>query len=176
MPARTWANGIFYLLPTGCRWKALPRVSAPAPRPICAFRSGPLPGCSFGYGRRGWSRPCTSLASPPTSDPKQKRPKPGSPAGGTDSTGLQVQRSRTCPSLAEVKRPRPAPASKPGVGLWNGLTVGWSSAHFGPLGQVSGLHPLSFACALIALRTARSGVCLYDQSNRAVSSTALLHL
>ena len=34
---------------------------------------------------------------------------------------------------------------------------------------------LHSACALIALRTARSGVCLYDQRNRAVSSTALLH-
>ena len=56
VPDRTCANGIFYVLRTGCQWKALVRRAfAPAPGPICAFRNGWPLECSGGYGRRGWN-------------------------------------------------------------------------------------------------------------------------
>ena len=56
VPDRTCANGIFYVLRTGCQWKALDlRAFAPARRPICAFRNGPPPGSSCGFGRWDWN-------------------------------------------------------------------------------------------------------------------------
>ena len=53
VPDRTCADGIFYVLRTGCKWKALDaRASAPAPPPTCAFRNGSPLGCFWNCG--GW--------------------------------------------------------------------------------------------------------------------------
>ena len=46
VPDRTCANGIFYVLRTGCQWKALDATG------ICAFRSGLPLECSWNCG--GW--------------------------------------------------------------------------------------------------------------------------
>ena len=51
VPDRTCANGIFYVLRTGCQWKALDATGiVPGPPPICAFRNGLPPGCSWSCG------------------------------------------------------------------------------------------------------------------------------
>ena len=53
---RTCANGIFYVLRTGCQWKALDATaSVPGPPPTCAFRNGWLLGCSWSCGVWDWN-------------------------------------------------------------------------------------------------------------------------
>ena len=57
VPDRTCANGIFYVLRTGCQWKALDATaSAPGPPPTCAFRNGLPLGCSWSCGGLGLER------------------------------------------------------------------------------------------------------------------------
>ena len=54
---RTCANGIFYVLRTGCQWKALdPRANAPGPPPTCAFRNGVAAGVFLELWRVGLER------------------------------------------------------------------------------------------------------------------------
>ena len=56
---RKVADGIFYVLRTGCQWKAPPRSSLPAVRSIVTFKPGPAAACFASFG----SGPCSNTTT-----------------------------------------------------------------------------------------------------------------
>ena len=56
VPDRTCANGIFYVLRTGCQWKALDATGiCSGSTATCAFRNGLPLGCSWSCGGWDWN-------------------------------------------------------------------------------------------------------------------------
>ena len=57
VPDRTCANGIFYVLRTGCQWKALDAtgICSGSTAPTCAFRNGLPLECSWSCGGWDWN-------------------------------------------------------------------------------------------------------------------------